>query len=239
MFSLCFASGAGLARAAGAQAPHGWLLRGTEMATPVYLLDSGRPGPVVLMVGAIHGDEPAGSAALQRLLGERPAQGKWVLIPVANRRAFEAAERTPYDMPDLNRSFPGNPRGPAAERLAAALMATVKRYRPTLVLDLHEAAVVDAPGGNELANTLILSEEGQAARIALGALESLPPTPSGRPFSFLSGAPTGSFNRTVASRFGIPVITVETDRRDALEQRVDTQIGIVRRLLAAAGAPLP
>ena len=36
---------------------------GTEWETPVYLIDSGVEGPVFLLVGGVHGDEPAGAVA--------------------------------------------------------------------------------------------------------------------------------------------------------------------------------
>ena len=48
-------------------------------------------------------------------------------------------------------------------------------------------------------------------------------------------APAGSLNREVSRRFGIPVITVETSRRDPLPRRVDTQIDIVTRVLGDLG----
>jgi predicted deacylase len=49
----------------------------------------------------------------------RRLQGTLILVPVANPMAFYAgARRTPADLGDLNRSFPGAPDGTMSERLA-------------------------------------------------------------------------------------------------------------------------
>ena len=235
------------------------LLPGSDMATPVYVRDSGNSGPTVLIVGAIHGDEPAGAVAAERLLAEHPARGRWIVVPVVNRRAREADVRTPYDMPDLNRSFPGAPTGNASARLAAALLALVERHRPALVLDLHEALPERQGKRNELANSLIVSESPAeknttptpqnaenahnaqnsppplaAAELALALVDG-PPLPGGQRLTVLAGAPAGSFNREAAHRFGVPVITVESDRGEPLDARITFQLAIVHRLLGAIG----
>lgn len=210
-----------------------WLMRSTPLSTPVHVLDSGKAGPVALIIGGVHGDEPAGMEAARRLAAAKPARGKTIVIPAANRLAAESDVRTPYYMADLNRSFPGKKTGSDTERLAASLMDVVARYRPAIVVDLHEAGADADPGGVEIENTLILSEEGRAAEIALAVLEAVNPGREGKPFSFLSGAPAGSLNREVSRRFRIPVITVETSRRDPLPQRIATQIEVVERILGA------
>ena len=220
------------------------LLPGSALATPVYLRDSGRAGPTVLIVAAIHGDEIAGHHAAERLRRETPERGRWIIVPTANRRAFEAGVRTTYDMPDLNRSFPGAPHGAASARLADALLGLVARYRPALVLDLHEARPERDGVANELANSLIVSETHtaqpvgtkvlSAAELVLDLLEG-PPLPGGQALTVLAGAPAGSFNRVAAERFAVPVITIESNRGEALEARIDYQRAIFLRLLAAIG----
>ena len=215
--------------------PSAWVMRSSDQATPVYLQASGRPGPVTLVVGGIHGDEIAGMTAAQQLAKTKPGRGKLVIIPVANRPAAESGVRTAYFMQDLNRAFPGNPNGSETERLAASIMKAIARYRPDVIVDLHETGAESDPDWEEKKNTLILSPGNRAAEIALGVLESLPASPGEKPFSFLSGAPQGSLNREAARRFGIPVITIETSRRDALADRVGRHIDIVMRIHAATG----
>jgi predicted deacylase len=168
--------------------------------------------------------------AARQLAAKKPARGKMIVIPVANRPAAESNVRTPHFMQDLNRSFPGNRKGTDTERLAASIMDVIARYRPAVAVDLHEAGSEPDPGWQETANSLILSEDARAAEIALGVLEAINPTRGAQPFTFLSGAPPGSFNREVARRFHIPVITVETSKRDPMPSRVETQVEIVKRI---------
>lgn len=206
------------------------LMKGSETATPVHVLDSGRPGPLAVVIAGLHGDEVAGMAAAKRLIAARPRRGKIIVLPVANRLAADSAVRAPYYMQDLNRAFPGKKTGNSTEMLAAAVMGVIERYRPAIVIDLHEANSRAAPEIGETANTLILSEDGRAAEIALPVLEALAEGGETR-FTFLSGAPKGSLNREVSTRLSIPVITVETDRLDALEERTQTQLSIIRLIL--------
>ena len=225
-------------------AEHYDLLPGSDLATPVYVRDSGRTGPTVLIVAAIHGDEVAGHHAAEALRRETPARGRWIIVPTAHRRAFTAGLRTTYDMPDLNRSFPGSAHGAASARLADALLGLVARYRPVLVLDLHEALPVRDGVANELANSLIISESQgtgtagasglSAAELALDLSEG-PPLPGGQTLTLLAGAPAGSFNRVASERYAVPVITVESNRGEALSARIDYHRTIVRRLLEAIG----
>ena len=81
---------------------------------PVISL-KGKPGPTVLITGAVHGDEFEGPAAIMRLaqrLDPDRLTGQVILIPALNAPALAASSRvTPLDQANLNRAFPGNPDG--------------------------------------------------------------------------------------------------------------------------------
>lgn len=83
------------------------------------------PGtPEVALVGGIHGDEPCGVRAIERLLDERPTVTRPVKLVVANERAFE--EQVRYVDEDLNRAFPGDPNADTHEgRLAHELVSEI------------------------------------------------------------------------------------------------------------------
>lgn len=84
----------------------------------VEQLGSGEPEVAVL--GAVHGDEPCGVRAIERLIEERPTVAEPVKLVIANELAFQEGAR--YVDEDLNRAFPGDPEANAHERrLAAAL----------------------------------------------------------------------------------------------------------------------
>ena len=90
------------------------------------------PGdPELAVVGGIHGDEPGGVRAVERLRAADLSLERGVKFVVANPSAVEAGER--YLETDLNRSFPGDPDGSLEERLAAELCAETDGL-PTLTL---------------------------------------------------------------------------------------------------------
>ena len=69
----------------------GWLsdyhapLRGTPVDTRVYYMDSGQPGPTVVIVGGTHSNEIAGiSAALLIVERAEVTKGRLIVIPYAN-----------------------------------------------------------------------------------------------------------------------------------------------------------
>ncbi|WP_313690816.1 succinylglutamate desuccinylase/aspartoacylase domain-containing protein [Halorarum halobium] len=62
--------------------------------------------PEVAVVGGIHGDEPCGPAAVERLVAEAPPVERPVKLVVANEEALARDER--FLDEDLNRAFPGD-----------------------------------------------------------------------------------------------------------------------------------
>jgi succinylglutamate desuccinylase len=80
--------------------------------------------PEVAIVGGVHGDEPCGVRAVERLIAEPPNFTRPVVLVIANEAAVDRGVR--YVEADLNRSFPGDPSGDTLEsRLAAELGAAV------------------------------------------------------------------------------------------------------------------
>jgi predicted deacylase len=86
----------------------------------------------VAVVCCLHGDEPCGKRAVERLLAEYgDVEGaKFVL---ANPRAYERGER--YVEADLNRTFPGDPDADTDERRLAPRV--LEELRGHVVLDVH------------------------------------------------------------------------------------------------------
>lgn len=63
-------------------------LAGTAGDTPVYVLDSGRPGGTVVILGGTHADEMAGKlAAILVIENAVPREGRLLVIPYANASA--------------------------------------------------------------------------------------------------------------------------------------------------------
>lgn len=97
----------------------------------VSQLGAGRPS--VAIVGAIHGDEPCGATAIERLLDDDPPVRKPVKLVIANDEALEQDVR--YVDADLNRAFDDSVPEDAHERALAAQLAT--ELEGTTVLSIH------------------------------------------------------------------------------------------------------
>lgn len=94
-----------------------------EFQLPVTILNGEEPGKTVLITAGIHAEEYVGiQAAVEladRLKTEKIA-GTVVIVKVINREAFEKRSGSfgYEDGKNLNRVFPGNPKGTQMERLA-------------------------------------------------------------------------------------------------------------------------
>lgn len=107
----------------------------------IYELGEGTPE--VAVVGGIHGDEPCGPLAIERLLAEEPAVERPVKFIIANEAALEAGQR--YLEADLNRVFPGDPDAEAHERRLAHDLA--REIRGCTTLALHSTRSTPKPMG--------------------------------------------------------------------------------------------
>lgn len=97
------------------------------------VVDRGPGEPIAAIVGSIHGDEPSGARAIERILdaledGELSLDGG-VRFIIANPPALDAGVR--FLDTDLNRTFPGDAEGNREERLAAAIERLIEGL-PTL-----------------------------------------------------------------------------------------------------------
>ena len=119
---------------------------------PVHVLHGGRPGPVLALCAATHGDELGGVAIIHHLtfgddhvdqtgddhLDLAQLAGTLLCVPMINMEGVVLQTRETPDGRDLNRVFPGSATGNQAQRIAHALFDTVIR-RADCVVDLHTA----------------------------------------------------------------------------------------------------
>ncbi len=115
------------------------LMSGTPVALPLVVHHGREEGPTVWLSAAIHGDEIAGIEIIRRVLADldpKTMSGTLIAVPVVNVHGFNTGDRYLPDRRDLNRSFPGSPRGSLASRIAHLLMTEVVS-RCTVGIDLH------------------------------------------------------------------------------------------------------
>ncbi len=110
---------------------------------PVYVIHGRRPGPVLFLSGAIHGDEINGVEIIRRVTNSKTIKnlkGTLIAIPVVNIFGFINQSRYLPDRRDLNRSFPGSEKGSLAGRIANLFLTEIVS-RCTHGIDLHTAAI--------------------------------------------------------------------------------------------------
>jgi predicted deacylase len=101
------------------------------------------PVTVICLTAAIHGDELNGIEVVRRVIEDLDADelnGAVIAVPIVNLQGFYRASRYLPDRRDLNRHFPGNPRGSAATRLAHSFFNEVILNCSALV-DLHTGSL--------------------------------------------------------------------------------------------------
>jgi predicted deacylase len=194
----------------------------TRISIPVIVHKSKIDGPTLLVLSGIHGDEVNGVEINRRILHERllkPNKGAVIHMPIANVMAFINMDRKFADGRDLNRSFPGSPKGSLASQLANLISTKIVPFADAVV-DLHTGAE-DRFNIAQIRYDRI-HEKSKELAAAFRA-----------PFTFLQGKPpTGSFRKLLGSR-GIPNIIFEGGRSRSIDKTIVNQ-GIEGVLSVAA-----
>ncbi|HET7513804.1 MAG TPA: M14 family zinc carboxypeptidase [Gaiella sp.] len=132
---------------------------------PITVLERGDPDAPVraLVVGSIHGNEPAGIGIVEQLESmSLPSERDLWTIEAANPDGVAADTRTNAHGVDLNRNFPWRwrPRGhpgdlhysgsrPLSEPESRLLARLIQRIRPQITVWFHQSlGVVDESGGS-------------------------------------------------------------------------------------------
>ena len=212
------------------------LMEGTEYEITVYHIASDQEGPTVYLVAGIHGDENAGWYAGNLMREASVSCGELYVLSPANVTGAAAHKRCLRDTQDLNRSFPGNPNGTDAQKVAWAIYSDIRDKQPVFVFDLHEA-IVYREDRDFLGSNLIFSPNESLDIRMLVELQFATEMGEvgGEPFSLNGPGPAGSINSTVSSQLKILTLTVETFRGFPIEYRVNEQLEIIEFILNYLG----
>ncbi len=112
----------------------------TRIFITAHIYRSKNPGPTLLLLGGVHGDEINGVETLRRVIESgsvnKLEKGSVIIIPLLNVFGFINFSRDVPDGKDVNRSFPGNTRGSLASRVARVI---TKKFLPHVdfAIDCH------------------------------------------------------------------------------------------------------
>lgn len=123
---------------------------GDSWPIPITVFHGVRPGPVVTIIGASHGDELTGTSACTNLLSSiftepdgaldpQTMAGTVRIVPVLNLPGYRAKTRYFPDGRDLNRAFPGLSKGSTTSRVASRVKKNLINDSD-VIIDLHSAA---------------------------------------------------------------------------------------------------
>ena len=111
----------------------------TTVKVPVIIERSTNPGPVVLLLAGIHGDETNGVGIIREIISlkiNKPKNGTIICIPVFNIFGYLIQTREFPDGRDLNRMFPGTQNGSLAGQFAYQFSQKIAPF-VDYVIDFH------------------------------------------------------------------------------------------------------
>ncbi|QBY04456.1 succinylglutamate desuccinylase/aspartoacylase family protein [Thalassotalea sp. HSM 43] len=114
----------------------------TEVSIPVHVINAKKPGDVVFISAAVHGDELNGIEIVRRLITQKIKllRGTLILVPMVNVHGVLNQSRYLPDRRDLNRCFPGSAKGSLASRVAYTFLNEIVKHCQ-YGIDLHTGAI--------------------------------------------------------------------------------------------------
>ena len=219
------------------------LLPDTRFATPCYCVDSEKPGPTVMIVGGVHGNEPAGAQAAEGIRQWPIQNGRLIIIPRANVPGLAANKRLipglATNLSNLNRNYPraGQTNNDARGELAQAIWKIINDNHPDWVLDLHEGFDFHQRNEKSVGSSVICFPLPAGQAVADKMLAAVNATITNATLKFIRrDLPIdGSLARAAGEHLHVPGLTLETTDKQPMEKRVQQHHLMVRQLLAQLG----
>jgi len=204
----------------------GQLPSGNQVQITAHVFRAYQPGPTVLFLAGVHGDEINGVEIVRRCLHQelfsKLVAGNVIAIPLLNVYGFNNFSRDVPDGKDVNRAFPGTLKGSLASRIAHGLSKNILPH-VNLAVDFHTGG----RGTYNFPQIRYNDEDEQAGQLA----EAFAP-----PLIIANRAPAKSLRRYAFKNLNLPVLTFEGGenlRYDA--HSIDVGVNGVKRLLQQQG----
>ncbi len=211
---------------------------GTKYATDLYIIRSGKPGPVVMIVGGVHGNEVAGYKAADIIKDCSIKKGTLLVLPKANKRAVEIDRRYVKGEGDLNRDFPRTSSDSPDGTLAKAIYSTVKKYDVDWLMDMHEGYdFYKNKSTDSVGQTLIYYPANSTKQTVSAIVNKLNRgiSNSYKEFTLLRYPVKGSLARSAGQFLGVNSFIFETCSKQSLSTRIDYQLKAAKILLEELG----
>ncbi|MDG2048467.1 MAG: succinylglutamate desuccinylase/aspartoacylase family protein [Halioglobus sp.] len=201
---------------------------GSKLETPVNVIRGKHSGPTLCLTAAIHGDELNGIEIVRRVVSKlsvKQLHGTVIGVPIVNLLGFTNGTRYLPDRRDLNRHFPGNPKGSSASRIAYSFFQDIVRHCD-LLIDLHTGS---------LARTNIAQ-----VRANLQVPEVLEFTNKFGSTAVLHSRKLRGNLRSAAVNYGIPAVALELGEPGSLQERhIKEGVKIINAVLSGVNMTRP
>ncbi len=237
---LCFIASGNVSSALDCQT--GFLADGSIWKTEYYIIDAQKPGPVVLITGGIHGNEPAGARAAEHVRFWPLKCGKLIVIPRVNKPGLEKGTRAmpsiPKEFANLNRNFPKKDKPACACKLSRIIWQWVCRQQPDWLLDLHEGFDFTQNNGKSVGSSIIAAPLPPTLTQAQSMIDAVNKTIESAPQKFVLKKPpvNGSLARAASEKLRVHAMILETTKKDQpLSLRIRQHRIMVHQLLTNLG----
>jgi len=217
------------------------LAEGTPHETEYFIQRADEPGPTVLIVGGVHGNEPAGVHAVEVVRYWPIERGTVISVPSSNVTALAADSRqipgAPKGRSNLNRLFPK----PDAEEvpdtvehpLADALWQLMKSHQPDWVFDCHEGYDFHQINSKSVGSTVIADKKAATQKLAEVLLDVVNADIETPEKTFVKRGPpiAGSLARAASDHLDAQAMILESTKKD---QRIPFRARQHRQMLHAA-----
>lgn len=195
---------------------------GDPVRVPVTVINGTHTGPTACFTAASHGDELNGIEVVRTVAQEwdyADLNGTIICLPVLNVPGFLSQQRyLPILDRDLNRSFPGNPTGTSARRIAHHLFENFIEPADFLI-DFHTST----RGRNNMLHTRADMSDSAVARLARAFASNV---------IIESTGPEGALRRE-STEAGIPAMAVEMGQAHRFQRNmIDIALRSVDSVLA-------
>ena len=210
------------------------LFGNSSQGLPIVSYLFGKQGPVILILGGTHGDEPEGNyialGLLKKWMEKFPYKLQLTLVPCFNIEGSLLCQRTNANQVDLNRNLPTkNWTSKAAQKRyhpglqagsepeSKALIEWIDKNKPQLIISLHSWKPIINTNGNCQPEADIMAEA------------------TGYKITDNIGYPTpGSLGDYCGLERGIPVITYEAARRGTITEALNIHVPTIEKALFAS-----
>lgn len=215
------------------------IMSNTDYQTPVIVLGTGEQ-PAVMVLGGVHGNEPAGAVAAQSLANKKVVKGTLIVIPRVNKLALERNIRTLGSIGDVNRQYNEQKSYQPAKQIAQEIMILMEKYKVKMLIDMHEALDYNKLNKNSLGQLILPSTNDKSAILALDAVEHINKTiiAGYEKFGYGPYPVKNSAAYYAGKKLNIIAFTVETSSKNKLEERVRQHSVIAEYLINAEGVVL-